>query len=352
MYNHNLFYNEKYEIKGKKFDTQIIKWSKKYDSLMSIVQKRFIMGIIAERKINNVLEVGVFNGVSSLCMLKAGLSVNDNFNLYALDLNSDKTFVGQAVNECCTEDENKHYHLNLGKTTFYIENIVPNGIKFDLILLDGAHHHPIPLFDIILILPYTHKDTIFVLHDVYDYLAPNAWGASFIFHSWKGDKYKIDDNLKDDWFSSMGCIKPYNSIDEFYETVKFLSQLPFRPQPWGLNYCPLLEDMTYYSIGITDTDISNLKNYMEKNYSKEFAIEVYNILINNYYEYKQKSLLYIQETRLLYFLLNKVIEFDKKINKTNTEIKKLKKINFLTSLSWWIPIKKLRQKFRNRFIIE
>ena len=88
MYNHNLFFNEKYEIRGKKFDDQINEWSTKYKSLMSIEQKRFLMSIISENKIKNVLEVGIFNGVSSLCILKSGLSANKDFHLYSIDLNN------------------------------------------------------------------------------------------------------------------------------------------------------------------------------------------------------------------------------------------------------------------------
>ena len=102
MYNHNLFFNEKYEIRGKKFDDQINEWSTKYKSLMSIEQKRFLMSIISENKIKNVLEVGIFNGVSSLCILKSGLSANKDFHLYSIDLNNNKDFVGQAVFGFCT----------------------------------------------------------------------------------------------------------------------------------------------------------------------------------------------------------------------------------------------------------
>ncbi|MEI0528415.1 class I SAM-dependent methyltransferase [Brachyspira intermedia] len=212
MYNHNLFNNEKYEINGSKFDDIISLWTNKYNSLMSLVQKRFLMSIISENNFTNILEIGVFNGVSSLCILKAGLSVNENFNLYSLDLNTDKKFVGQAANECCTDIEKKHYHLYLGKTTFDLEKILPKDIKFDLVFIDAAHHHPFPLIDILLTLPYTYRDTIIVLHDVVDYIRPNCWGANFLFQAWRGDKYKICDSLKEDWYPAMGCIKPYNTL--------------------------------------------------------------------------------------------------------------------------------------------
>ena len=86
-----------YEILGKKFINEINFYNMSYHSLMSNVQKQFLMSFITENKINNALEVGVFNGVSSLCMLKAGLSVNENFNLYAIDYSKNEQFIGQAV---------------------------------------------------------------------------------------------------------------------------------------------------------------------------------------------------------------------------------------------------------------
>ena len=341
MYNHNLFFNEKYEIRGKKFDDQINEWSTKYKSLMSIEQKRFLMSIISENKIKNVLEVGIFNGVSSLCILKSGLSANKDFHLYSIDLNNNKDFVGQAVFGFCNEEELKHYHINIGKTVFDIENIVPKDIKFDLVFIDAGHHHPHPLIDLIFSIPYMHENTIIVLHDVIDYMRPNAWGESFIFESWQGDKYRLYDDFDNNIYSTMGCIKLYKTKEELYDNIKLVSNIPFRANPWAIKYNPDKEIMDSLTISLKDLDI--LKEYMEKYYNKDFADEIYNIFIKNYKEYERNCLLYMHETRFFNYLFENTFEIDRNINEVNNRID-----NLISMVVWFIPIRKIRDKIRDK----
>lgn len=396
MYNHNLFFNEEYEIKGKKFDKQINEWSQKYQSLMSIEQKRFLMSIISENNIKNILEIGIFNGVSSLCMLKAGLIKNKDFNLYSIDLNNNKDFVGQAVFGFCNEEELKHYHINIGKTILDIEDIFPKDIKFDLVFIDAGHHHPHPLFDLIFSVPYMHKDTIIVLHDIIDYMRPNAWGESFIFESWTGDKYRLYKDKTKNIYSYMGCIKLYKTKEELYDNIRVVANIPFKANPWSIKYYP--DKKIIDSLTITLEDINKLKKYMEKYYSKDFANEIYDIFIKNYKEYEKNCLLYIHETRFFNYLYENILKINNDINtlnnnynKINNDINTIKnnhskinddintinnnynkinnnindnynKINnninnnynqlnnkldkIINMIVWWIPIKKIRDKLR------
>ncbi|ADK31724.1 class I SAM-dependent methyltransferase [Brachyspira pilosicoli] len=335
MYNHNLFYNEQYEIKGQKYDEQINEWSQKYKSLMSMEQKRFLMSIISENKMKNVLEIGIFNGVSSLCMLKAGLSVNKDFNLYAIDLNDNEDFVGQAVFGFCNEEELKHYHINRGKTTFDIENIIPKDIKFDLVFIDAGHHHPHPLFDLILSRPYMYENTIIVLHDVINYYKPYDWGGSFIFESWKADKYKIYKDYNINSLSNMGCIKLYKTDEELCDNIKIIANNSFRAFPWGqLEYYKDIDIMNSLTFNLDD--IKKLKTIMEKHYPKEFSNEIYNILVSNYEEYKKNCLLYIHEMRFFNYLYNSINNLNNKLNK------------LINMIVWWIPIKKIRDNIRKK----
>lgn len=346
MYNHNLFYNEQYEIKGQKFDTQINEWSNKYQSLMSIEQKRFLMSIISENKMKNVLEIGVWNGVSSLCILKSGLSSNKDFNLYSIDFLDNKDFIGQAVNGFCTEDEKKHYHLNVGKTAFDIEYIIPRDMKFDLVFIDAGHAHPFPLFDLIFSIPYMNENTIIVLHDIIDYMRPNAWGESFIFESWQGDKYRLYKNFEKNTYSTMGCIKLYNTQEELYNNIKILANLSFRANPWAVDFYKNEKSINdidntkkNMGLGFCLEDILMIKNYMEKYYTKDLANEIYNIFIDNYNEYIKNYLLYIHETRFFNYLF-------KNNNIYSSLNKKLDKL--INMIVWWIPIKKIRDNIRKK----
>ena len=390
MYNDNLFFDKKYEIKGMKFDTQIIEWSKKFESLMSIEQKRFLMSIISEKKKKNVLEIGVWNGVSSLCILKSGLEVNNDFCLYSIDFSNDDNFIGEAVKAYCSNEEIKHYNLNLNKTVFDIENIIPKDIKFDLVFIDAGHSHPFPLFDLIFSIPYMNKNTIIILHDIIDYMRPNAWGESFIFESWTGDKYRIYKDIDKKLYSSMGCIKLHNTEEELYDNIKIISNIDLRANPWAVDYYKTVKgrndiDNQYKNngLGFNLDDLLKLKKYVEKNYSVKFSDELYTILVNNYKKYMENCYLYMHETRFFNYLYENYLNSIKKINSLghdisqfkkdndlnkaniydllNQEILKLKKENiYLKSklndvidlIAWWIPVKKWRDNFRVKFKIE
>ena len=348
MYNHNLFYNEKYEIKGNKFDDIIYEYGAKYTSLMGLEQTRFLMSIIENNNIKNALEIGVFNGVSSLCMLKSGLLNRDDFNLYAIDINDNKEFVGQAVYGFCSIEEQKHYHLNIGKTVFDIENIIPKNLKLDLVFIDGGHTHPFPLFDLIFTIPYMHKDTIVILHDIIDYISPNKWGPSFIFESWSADKYRLY-NYDIDSYSTMGCIKLHNTKEELYNNIKIISNICYRSNPFCVNYYkygPGVKDIndiymksSNFGLGFSILEIEKLRSYMQKYYTNEFANEIFDIFMSNYNEYMKNSIFYMNEMRFFDYILKNL----DRISKLEYAVQKV-----IDSIAWWIPIRKWRDNFRDK----
>lgn len=163
---------EKYEIKGKKFHPLISEYQKKYNLLMTPMQIGFLASLLEENKINNILEIGVFQGVNSIFMLKAGMSKNENFNLYSIDSAKDSNFYGKVAIDTFNYKEKERYHLFLGKTVFDIEEIIPQNVKFDLVFIDAAHSHPLSLIDLIYSIPYLKKNALIFLHDIIDYAEP------------------------------------------------------------------------------------------------------------------------------------------------------------------------------------
>ena len=363
------FFKEKYEIKGKKFYSLIGNWRKQYNSLMTYDQMSFVMSVIEENKMNNVLEIGVFNGVSSMAMLTAGLSANKNFNLYSIDINKDEKFVGQAVKELCDDNQKKHYHLTTGQTVFNIEKIIPKDIKFDLVFIDAGHSHPLPLFDLIYSIPYMHDNTIILLHDIVNYMRPNAWGESFIFESWRAKKYRVYD-YDHKKFSNMGVIKLHENKKELMKNINLISKIKFRANPWAINiYYDInnIKDYKYtnYGLQFSIEDINNIKKYVSKFYSKRFAKQLYNNLTNNYENYMSNCYLYMHETRFYNYLFendNTNINNIKNLQVSREELlNELNKIKFdyailnnkfnslINNLAWWIPVRKFRDNFRNKF---
>ena len=329
----------KYEFKGKIFTNQIIDYQNIYKSLMTINQLEFLMSLIYENKLKYVLEIGVYNGVSSLCMLKAGLKGNRDFELYSFDINADINFYGKAVMESCTDEEKKHYNLFLKSTSFDIDNIIQNNIKFDLVFIDAKHSHPGPLIDLLFIIPYLNDNALVCLHDVVDHYIPNDFGASYIFEIWNDNyKYRVYD-YENKVFSSMGIIQiPYDK-NILLENLIAISKISFQVDPYNA-YFYNSKNMKY-CLGIDINDINKLKTYIMKNYNNEiFANQIFDIFMKNYNNYMDNFIYNICNTRgqlFLYKNIEKINDFYIKYN------------NFIEAISWWIPIKKLRERFRNAY---
>ena len=353
---------EKYEIKGKKFYSQINQYLEKYHLLMSHVQMGFLSSLIEQNKFNNILEIGVFQGVNSIFMLKAGLSSNDNFNLYSIDLATDKNFYGKVAMDTLNDKEKEHYHLFLGKSVFDIEEIIPENIKFDLVFIDAAHSHPLSLLDLIYSIPYLSKDALIFLHDIVDYDEP-AWGESYIFEAWSGDKYRLYD-YDNKVFSNMGCIKLHDNPQNMYNDLKIIAHNKFMANPWFVNNynhnkynhnnmtVKAVDDILTFGLGLEDKDLDKIKIYMDKHYDKIFSYEILEIFKHNLSEYKRNCLYNIHQSRLLHSFSQRIMNLeignnDSSLNKriSNLEYGFRKVID---SLAWWIPIRKWRDNFRNK----
>ena len=362
---------KKYESLGRQFYPIISEIRGKFQSLMSEAEMSFLMSIIYENKIENVLEIGVWQGVSSLCMIKSGLKANKNFNLYSIDINSNKDFCGIAVEKIGNKEEKNAHHLFLGKTSFDIEELIPKNTKFDLVFIDGAHWHPYPTLDLLFSIPYLKDNSIVILHDIVDYYQPYGWGGSFIFESWNNEKYRAFDN-DNNYFTAIGAIKLHKNTEDLLENIKQILKIPFRTNPWAVN------DYKKNKLGLNLDigDFNKLKEYMYKYYPKEITDDIFQILNDNLNKYIENHLLYIHETRMLNYLFNttrnnfnSILDIYNKIDNTNIIYNELNdiynainntnkrmndiensinyKLNMLINkLAWWIPIKKWRDNFR------
>jgi len=315
----SLFEYGYFEEKGMELFQSYPNWQQTHNSLTSSWQVAFLLGLISDYqsvnrgKIKNVLEIGVFKGVTSLYMLKAGLHSCSDFQLYGIDLNKDEA-IGEAVFSETSIEEQKHYHLYRGCTTFDIEKIIQENVKIDMVFIEGGHSHPHPLFDLIHILPFLHNESVVMLHDVVDYMRPNAWGESFIFSAWTDKKYQT---LEGEFGTrtTLGCIKIPNEKLKLYDNIRRVSKVPFRASPWkcGDNW-----------LGVEDSSLNKLMQFMMKYYDNDFAEEIYDILKENLDEYEKNWLLYHHETKLFNYLIEKNNQLQLSIIDLQKEIKKLR----------------------------
>lgn len=279
-------------------------YRKKYQSLTTVSQISFLLGLISEykfsnnRKIENVLEIGIHNGVTSLYMLKEGCRNQKNYKQYGIDIGNG-CFFGECVEKEATEQEKEHFLLSLKSTTLDIEKIIPESEKLDMVFIDGGHSHPHPLIDLLCVIPYLHEESIVVLHDVITYMRPNAWGESFIFEAWENYKYRnvnlLSKNLPEE---GMGVLTSLiKNKNELYNTLLEVAKTPFRAAPWKF-------DEIY--LGINEETIVKLRSFMYKHYDTEFTDKIIDCFYNNLKEYKKEALLRIHETRFYNYLYEKI----------------------------------------------
>ena len=316
-----MFEIAKYEKIGYELFLTYPNFQAKHKSLACPYQISFLLGLIKEFKFSNgskidtVLEIGVYNGVTSLYMLKAGCR-RESFHLYGIDKGEDE-FFGQAVFAEAGKEELPHYHLHRNSTSFDIEKVIPG--KIDMVFIDAGHSHPHPIIDLIHVIPFLHEESIVLLHDVVDYMRPNAWGESFIFCGWKDEKYQtvaLDTVIQSDTNitpnknfqtrethkayrkTSLGCIKIPRNKEKLYNNILEIAAIPFRASPWQFDDC-------YLGLVVDETHFDTLKQFMEKYYDKEFAHIVFSQFQSNLNEYKKNWLLYLHETRFFNFLFER-----------------------------------------------
>jgi hypothetical protein len=202
------------------------------------------MGLIKDytfsdgHKVLNVLEIGVFNGVSSLYMLKEGVkSRGEQFQLYGIDIMPDEGFLAQAVHSDATDEEKSHYRLCAKSTTFDLEKNLGD-TKIDMVFIDGNHNHPYVVIDLINIIPFLHKESLVCLHDSFDYKVYNEWGACYIYDVWEGYKYlaqTMNLKLEPTFPNSLSLIEIPENKEMLYRNLLTVIDIPVKPSLWQMS---------------------------------------------------------------------------------------------------------------------
>lgn len=299
----------------------------KYSSLASISQISLLMGLISKhrfkngKKIERVLEIGIYNGVTSLYMLKAGCESSKNYKQYAIDIET-SDFFGEAVIKEASKEELKSFHLNRGKTALNIPEILDRTEKLDLVFIDGGHSHPHPLIDLINVIPYLHEESIICLHDVVDYMRPNAWGESFIYEIWPEKKYRNTNEAGKK--ENLGIIKLPENKEILFQTLLNIAKIPFRAAPWEF-------DEKY--LGIRETDIKLLEKTMINNYNSSFVKEFIGYLDKNLKIYEEEYIYRIHETRFFNYLFEKITKLQHEVVNLKSQLSMISRNNNNSSSS-------------------
>lgn len=277
-------------------------------SEMTYLERCFLNGIIRQTKPKKILELGVSAGGSSAIILNA-IKDFDNAKLYSVDYNKkwyrdNSKDVGFIIDEKFSNLKNKWKLYTGGTAAKFMEEI---GGEIDLCLIDTMHINPGEFLDFLIVLPYLKKNAILILHDIGLYHF-DKFGVTngILFSCLKGNKLSFNEGL---WnrFANIGAVILDENIKDNILDYLYLLTLPFE-------YLP------------TDNDIYECQKLFSKNYEEEFVDTFMNIMLKN------KQL----------FIERNTISNDRLDNKVN---------KLIDTLAWWIPVRKWRDNFRNKFKI-
>lgn len=307
-----------YENLGNNLFNEMEDYRKSYKSLATISQISLLMGLISDykfsngKKIEKVVEVGVYHGVTSLFMLKTGCKISNNFKLYGIDIDP-STFCGDAVIQEANEEELKAYSLHRGKTVLDISEIIDKNEKIDLAFLDGGHSHPFPLINLVSVIPYLHEESLICLHDVVDHMQPNEWGESFLFERWPQPKYRDINKLGKS--GTLGIVQLPKDKNDLYKMLLDIAKIPLRASVFYHNG---------KHIGVTEETFVKLKSFMLKHYDTAFVEDFINALNNNLKKYHEECILRIHETRFYKHLYDQIKDLKCSVKNLEREINTLK----------------------------
>lgn len=220
---------------------------------MSNFERDLLRGTIRYFKPKRILEVGVAHGGGTVVILNSIEDMPDT-TLTSIDImtkcwnDNTKDVAHVALKEF---PDNKNWELYTGKDpSQIIEDVAKNG-KFDFLILDTVHTHPIESINFLTVLPFLTENAVMVLHDIMlginyvnkkpNYLSnfpQNAFACKLLFDTVVGDKFtipfsefsKYEKNISDEmYFPNIGVVQLNSDTRKYMYNI--FSMLFF---PWGL----------------------------------------------------------------------------------------------------------------------
>jgi len=122
----------------------------------------FIRQLIKFFDFENIIEIGVARGGGSVNILT---SMNDKSKLTSIDILKE---VGGLVNEIYPNLPQDKWRLITEKDPFEVMDKLNE--RFDFVVIDSGHWHPVETMNFIAVLPYLEDGAIVVLHDISNYV--------------------------------------------------------------------------------------------------------------------------------------------------------------------------------------
>jgi predicted O-methyltransferase YrrM len=154
-------------------------------------QREFLNGAIRKFRPKKVLEIGPWEGGSSIIILNALKDIPGS-KLYSVDL-YDKDLIGSCV-PLHFKELTQNWKLFKGNTIAKVIESIGNNI--DLVLLDSVHLEPCEILQFLVVLPFLKEEAVVIFHDIANQITKSGppgtrreWASYIIFNILKGKKY-------------------------------------------------------------------------------------------------------------------------------------------------------------------
>lgn len=216
--------------------------------LMTLEERLFVNGLVRMTKPLNILEIGVYRGGGTCLLLNAIQDMPDS-TVTSID-------IANTVGDIDIADVAQQYHGGNPKWTLYkgvdpSQVIEKTGKKFDFLVLDTLHIHPIESLNFLTVFPFLTPDAVVVLHDINLFLSQKTeafprcpFACKLLFDTVKADK--IVPKAYPDLAPNIGAFQLTEDTEKSLDDV--FSMLSF---PWG-HYTERIDDIEkivskYYS---------------------------------------------------------------------------------------------------------
>lgn len=215
---------------------------------MTVIQQRFLNGLIRKERPRKILEIGTSCGGSAAVMLNA-IKDDPDARLYSVDLakncheNPNKP-IGYLVRERFSEliapetlgsegSGEKWTPFFGGYVSDFLETI---GNEIDFCLLDSSHLLPGEILDFLLVLPYLKENVVVAVHDtalhmiVADVDHRYAYTPNFLLMNLAdGEKCFVNEHRSDDALPNMGALRlaSVSTDADYVDTLFRMLTLPW-----------------------------------------------------------------------------------------------------------------------------
>lgn len=195
----------------------------------------FLVELVRKEQPTTVIEVGVAAGTSSAALLYAldKLPASHERRLYSVDVRPTCYFdprrrVGSAVAEMYPQHQTRwilETRVGVRTATPVIAPIAP----IDFAFVDGNHHHPYPLFDVLHLAPVMRPSAWIALHDIeLPRLYPQfpSHGPMWLFEMWPGEKRREPGDAE-----NIGAVQIPVDVRDLVAMAKALLLRPWEQTP-------------------------------------------------------------------------------------------------------------------------